>query len=159
MPGSPASRLTRWFPAIEVGRSYRREWLRADLVAGGVLTALLVPQGMAYAELAGLPAVTGLYTSVTALLAYALLGRSRIMMLASAVFHPIFSIFSVWRSTCAISVISCVVTAEGMGIMTAMVRSRSFRFGALSCATMNTFEEIGITKDPVAASRSSIASR
>jgi len=81
MPGSPASRLTRWFPAIEVGRSYRREWLRADLVAGGVLTALLVPQGMAYAELAGLPAVTGLYTSVTALLAYALLGRSRIMML------------------------------------------------------------------------------
>ena len=40
--------------------SYRGGWLRRDLVAGLVLTALLVPQGMAYAELAGLPAITGL---------------------------------------------------------------------------------------------------
>ena len=51
-----------------------------DVVAGLALTALLVPQGMAYAELAGLPAVTGLYTSVLALLAYAVFGPSRIMV-------------------------------------------------------------------------------
>jgi MFS superfamily sulfate permease-like transporter len=54
--------------------------LRQDLLAGLALTGLLVPQGMAYAQLAGLPAVTGLYTSVTALLAYALFGPSRILV-------------------------------------------------------------------------------
>jgi MFS superfamily sulfate permease-like transporter len=43
--------------------SYQARWLPKDVVAGLVLTALLVPQGMAYAELAGLPAITGLYTS------------------------------------------------------------------------------------------------
>ena len=51
--------------------SYRREWLAKDVVAGIVLTTLLVPQGMAYAELAGLPPITGLYTSILCLLGYA----------------------------------------------------------------------------------------
>jgi len=68
-------------PGIGVLRSYRREWLAKDLVAGLILTALLVPQGMAYAELAGLPAITGLYTSILCLLGYALFGPSRILVL------------------------------------------------------------------------------
>src|SRR6476660_3099706 len=68
-------------PGARMVASYRAEWLRRDLVAGLVLTALLVPQGMAYAELAGLPAVTGLYTTAVALLAYAALGPSRILVL------------------------------------------------------------------------------
>ena len=58
-----------------------RTWLAKDLVAGLVLTALLVPQGMAYAELAGLPAITGLYTSILCLLGYAVFGPSRILVL------------------------------------------------------------------------------
>ncbi|MGY1604758.1 SulP family inorganic anion transporter [Geodermatophilus sp. SYSU D00815] len=62
-------------------RGYRPAWLGKDLVAGVVLTALLVPQGMAYAELAGLPPITGLYTTITCLLAYALVGPSRILVL------------------------------------------------------------------------------
>jgi high affinity sulfate transporter 1 len=62
-------------------RTYRASWLRRDLVAGLVLTALLVPQGMAYAELAGLPPITGLYTSIFCLLAYAVFGPSRILVL------------------------------------------------------------------------------
>ena len=62
-------------------RGYDRSWLRRDLIAGLVLTTLLVPQGMAYAELAGLPPATGLYTSVACLLAYALFGPSRILVL------------------------------------------------------------------------------
>ena len=62
-------------------RSYRREWLARDIVAGVVLTTLLVPQGMAYAELAGLPPITGLYTSVLCLLGYAAFGPSRILVL------------------------------------------------------------------------------
>ena len=77
----PASGPGRWIPGLELVRRYRRQWLFRDVLAGLALTALLVPQGMAYAELAGLPAVTGLYTSVLALLAYAVFGPSRIMVI------------------------------------------------------------------------------
>jgi high affinity sulfate transporter 1 len=68
-------------PGVRAISSYRREWLLKDLVAGVVLTTLLVPQGMAYAELAGLPAITGLYTSILCLLGYAVFGPSRILVL------------------------------------------------------------------------------
>jgi high affinity sulfate transporter 1 len=61
--------------------SFRREWLVKDAVAGVVLTTLLVPQGMAYAELAGLPPITGLYTTILCLLGYAVFGPSRILVL------------------------------------------------------------------------------
>ncbi len=73
--------IRSFVPGVGVARSYRREWLRRDLVAGVVLTALLVPQGMAYAELAGLPPVTGLYATLVPLLAYAVFGPSRILVL------------------------------------------------------------------------------
>ncbi|SDO03800.1 high affinity sulphate transporter 1 [Streptomyces sp. cf386] len=75
-----AGRL-RAVPGIRAVSSYRREWLVKDLVAGVVLTTLLVPQGMAYAELAGLPPITGLYTSILCLLGYAVCGPSRILVL------------------------------------------------------------------------------
>src|SRR4051794_41956326 len=68
-------------PGFRALTGYRRSWLAKDLVAGVVLTALLVPQGMAYAQLAGLPSITGLYTTITCLLAYALFGPSRILVL------------------------------------------------------------------------------
>jgi high affinity sulfate transporter 1 len=68
-------------PGAAALRGYHRAWLPKDLVAGAVLTALLVPQGMAYAQLAGLPSITGLYTSITCLLAYAVFGPSRILVL------------------------------------------------------------------------------
>ncbi|MGZ4735526.1 MAG: SulP family inorganic anion transporter [Acidimicrobiia bacterium] len=73
--------LDRWVPGVGAARSYRRKWLRADIVAGLVLAAILVPQGMAYAELAGLPAVTGLYTTIACLVGYAALGPSRVLVL------------------------------------------------------------------------------
>ena len=68
-------------PGLAMLRSYQIGWLRSDVVAGLVLTALLVPQGMAYAELAGLPPITGLYTSILCLVGYALLGPSKILVL------------------------------------------------------------------------------
>jgi high affinity sulfate transporter 1 len=68
-------------PGVGTVRSYRREWLRSDVVAGLVLAAILVPQGMAYAELAGLPAVTGLYTTIACLVGYAIFGPSRVLVL------------------------------------------------------------------------------
>ena len=66
---------------VRVLSSYERSWLPKDVVAGLVLTTLLVPQGMAYAELAGLPAITGLYTSILCLIGYAVFGPSRILVL------------------------------------------------------------------------------
>jgi high affinity sulfate transporter 1 len=73
--------LERWIPGVAAARSYRRPWLRSDVVAGLVLAAILVPQGMAYAELAGLPPVTGLYTTIACLVAYAIFGPSRVLVL------------------------------------------------------------------------------
>jgi len=68
-------------PGIALVRSYKAGWLRSDLVARLILTALLVPQGMAYAELAGLPPITGLYTSVLCLIGYAIFGPSKVLVL------------------------------------------------------------------------------
>ena len=62
-------------------RTYERGWLARDAVAGLVLSALLVPQGMAYAELAGVPAIYGLYTTVVCLVAYAAFGPSPFLVL------------------------------------------------------------------------------
>src|SRR3954470_21565056 len=76
-----AGTLSRFAPGLESITAYRRIWLRNDLVAGLVLTSLLVPQGMAYAELAGLPAITGLYTTMLCLVAYAIFGPSRVLVL------------------------------------------------------------------------------
>jgi high affinity sulfate transporter 1 len=80
MTHAPADRA-RWVPGLQAVSTYQASWLRRDLVAGLVLTTLLVPQGMAYAELAGLPPVTGLYTSIFCLLGYAVFGPSRILVL------------------------------------------------------------------------------
>jgi high affinity sulfate transporter 1 len=72
-----AGRWNRWTPGLAQFRGYRREWLRGDVVAGLTVTAYLVPQVMAYASLAGVPAVAGLWTAVVALAAYLFLGSSR----------------------------------------------------------------------------------
>jgi high affinity sulfate transporter 1 len=82
VPSSARSRgLEKWVPGVHAVRTYERAWLRRDLVAAIVLSALLVPQGMAYAELAGLPAITGLYTTVVCLVAYAAFGPSPYLVL------------------------------------------------------------------------------
>ena len=62
-------------------REYQRSWLASDLMAGLVLTALLVPVGMGYAQAAGLPPITGLYATIVPLVAYAAFGPSRVMVL------------------------------------------------------------------------------
>ena len=71
----------RWLPGFQVLRAYQRSWLPRDLVAGIVLTALLVPAGMGYAEASGLPAIYGLYATIVPLVMYALVGPSRILVL------------------------------------------------------------------------------
>ena len=70
-----------WLPSVEVFRNYQLGWLRNDVVAGVVLTALLIPAGIGYAEVAGLPPVTGLYATIVPLVVYAIVGPSRILVL------------------------------------------------------------------------------
>jgi high affinity sulfate transporter 1 len=74
-------RVGRWAPGLALLARHRGPALRRDLVAGAVLAALLVPQGMAYAELAGVPPVTGLYATLVPLVVYFLLGPSPILVL------------------------------------------------------------------------------
>ena len=68
-------------PVLVWLRSYDRAWLPRDVLAGLVLTTVLVPVGISYAEAAGLPAVTGLYATVVPLLVYAAVGPSRHLIL------------------------------------------------------------------------------
>ncbi len=81
IPPPPTSGLGAWLPGLWVLRHYPRAWLGPDIAAGVVLMALLVPAGMGYASAAGLPPITGLYATIGPLLAYALFGPSRIMVL------------------------------------------------------------------------------
>ncbi|MGC1642607.1 MAG: SulP family inorganic anion transporter, partial [Pseudolabrys sp.] len=67
----------RLLPILDWIPTYRREWLLPDVLAGVALWAVMVPEGMAYASIVGVPPIMGLYTIVPALLAYALLGTSR----------------------------------------------------------------------------------
>ena len=73
--------FSQWVPGIGRLRTYERQWLTFDIAAGLALGAILVPKGLAYAELAGMPAVTGLYASVACLIAYAIVGASRVLVL------------------------------------------------------------------------------
>jgi high affinity sulfate transporter 1 len=71
----------RWLPGVATLREYQRSWLRHDLVAGLVLVTMLVPVGIAYAVASGVPGVYGLYATIVPLLAYAVFGPSRILVL------------------------------------------------------------------------------
>lgn len=72
---------TRWLPGLDTLRRYEASWLRHDIFAGLVLATMLVPMGIAYAEASGLPGIYGLYATIAPLLAYALFGPSRILVL------------------------------------------------------------------------------
>ncbi len=73
--------ISRWLPGLATLREYRLSWLRNDIVAGIVLTTMLVPVGIAYAVASGLPGVYGLYATILPLIAYAVFGPSRILVL------------------------------------------------------------------------------
>nr|WP_035539851.1 sulfate permease [Paraburkholderia hospita] len=89
-----APRWLRWLPGLTMLRTYRVKWLPNDLAAGLVLTTMLVPVGIAYAEASGVPGVYGLYATIVPLLAYAVFGPSRILVLGpdSALAAPILAV-------------------------------------------------------------------
>src|SRR6185295_1340116 len=71
----------RWLPGLDTLRRYEPAWLPHDIFAGLVLATMLVPVGIAYAEASGLPGIYGLYATIIPLLAYAVFGPSRILVL------------------------------------------------------------------------------
>ena len=71
----------RWLPGLQILSQYEAAWLPRDLMAGLVLTTMLVPVGIAYAVASGVPGIYGLYATIVPLLAYALFGPSRILVL------------------------------------------------------------------------------
>jgi len=92
-------KLSRWLPCLEWGRRYDRNSATQDGLAALIVTLMLIPQSLAYAMLAGLPPVTGLYASILPLLAYALFGSSRtlavgpvavVSLMTAAVLAPLF---------------------------------------------------------------------
>ncbi|MEM5366391.1 sulfate permease [Paraburkholderia azotifigens] len=89
-----AARWLRWLPGLTMLKTYRGSWLPNDLAAGLVLTTMLVPVGIAYAEASGVPGVYGLYATIVPLLAYAVFGPSRILVLGpdSALAAPILAV-------------------------------------------------------------------
>ena len=76
-PGSLAQRL---LPVLSWLPGYRRDWLLPDVLAGLAVWAVMVPEGMAYAGIVGVPPIMGLYTIVPPLIVYALLGTSRLLV-------------------------------------------------------------------------------
>ena len=73
------SALSGYFPILTWGRTYGRDTLTSDLLAAVIVTIMLIPQSLAYALLAGLPAEMGLYASILPLIAYAIFGTSRVL--------------------------------------------------------------------------------
>jgi high affinity sulfate transporter 1 len=75
------SHLKRWLPGVQILSEYQAAWLPHDVMAGLVLATMLVPVGIAYALASGVPGIYGLYATIVPLLAYALFGPSRILVL------------------------------------------------------------------------------
>ena len=78
---SPVIGWTRWLPGLQTIKNYNPSWFTSDIAAGLVLTTMLVPVGIAYAEASGVPGICGLYATIIPLLIYAFFGPSRIMVL------------------------------------------------------------------------------
>src|ERR1700760_4488613 len=100
-------------------RNYRAGWLRNDIVAGLVLTTMLVPVGVAYAEASGVPGVCGLYATIVPLLAYAIFGPSRILVLGpdSALAAPVLAVVAMTAAgdpSRAIAVASMMAIVSGL---------------------------------------------
>ena len=109
----------RWLPGLNTLRAYESSWLRHDLVAGLVMTTMLVPVGIAYAEASGVAGINGLYATIVPLLAYALFGPSRILVLGpdsalAAVILTVVLPFSVGEPQRAVAVASTMAIVSGI---------------------------------------------
>ncbi|HEX3197410.1 MAG TPA: SulP family inorganic anion transporter, partial [Propionibacteriaceae bacterium] len=75
--GTSSGRLGRLVPILGWLRSYDRQWLRGDLIAGMTVAALIIPKNLGYAEIAGIPVQNGLYAAAAGAMLYAIFGTCR----------------------------------------------------------------------------------
>src|SRR6201995_4477642 len=137
---------SRWVPGLNTLRSYQSSWLRHDITAGLVMTTMLVPVGIAYAEASGVPGVCGLYATIVPLLAYAIFGPSRILVLGpdSALAAPVLAVVVIGASgdpSRAIAVAGMMAIVSGLvcvvfgllklGFVTELL-SKPIRYGDLN---------------------------
>lgn len=137
---------TRWVPGLQMLSGYQAAWLPRDVMAGLVLTAMLVPVGIAYATASGVPGIYGLYATIVPLLAYALFGPSRILVLGpdsslAAVILAVVLPLSAGDANVAIAVASgmavvsgvvCIVIGMlGLGFVTELL-SKPIRYGYMN---------------------------
>lgn len=125
--------FTRWLPGVQTLREYQLAWLPHDIAAGLVLTTMLVPVGIAYAEASGVPGIYGLYATIIPLLAYALFGPSRILVLGpdsslAALILAVVAPLSHGDPARAIALASMLAIVSGLTCIMAGV----FRFGFIT---------------------------
>ncbi|MDO5691387.1 MAG: SulP family inorganic anion transporter [Pseudomonadota bacterium] len=124
----------RWAPGVHVLFNYQRDWLASDIVAGLVLSAILVPVGMGYAEAAGVPAIYGLYATIIPLVIYALLGPSRIMVLGP-------------DSTLAAVIASLILPLAGGSVERAIALAGVLALMTGVCLLLIGFARLGVMAD------------
>src|SRR6187551_3477701 len=112
-------RWKRWLPGIQFLSEYQAAWFAHDVMAGLVLTTMLVPVGIAYALASGVPGIYGLYATIVPLLAYALFGPSRILVLGpdsslAAVILAVVLPLSGGDATRAVAVASMMAVISGL---------------------------------------------
>lgn len=123
--------LIRWLPGVATLRQYQASWLPHDIVAGVVLTTMLVPVGIAYAVASGVPGIYGLYATIVPLLAYALFGPSRILVLgpdsslAAIILGVVFPL-SAGNPDRAVAIASTMAIVSGLACILAGVARLGF---------------------------------
>src|SRR5215831_1817758 len=115
----------RWLPGLRILSEYQAAWFPRDFMAGLVLTTMLVPVGIAYALASGVPGIYGLYATIVPLLAYALFGPSRILVLGpdSSLAPVILAVVS--------GLVCIVIGVSRMGFVTELL-SKPIRYGYMN---------------------------
>src|SRR6059058_5803047 len=117
--------MNRWkrrLPGLQIVSEYRAAWFASDLMAGLVLTAMLVPVGIAYALASGVPGIYGLYATIVPLLTYALFGPSRILVLGpdsslAAVILAVVLPLSAGDAARAVALASMMAVVTGLALI------------------------------------------
>lgn len=127
------SRFSHYIPILVWLPSYKREWFRPDLIAGLVVLTLLVPEGMAYAQMAGLPPETAFYTAPAAMIGYAIFSTSR-QVITTTTSTIAVMIASVLAGAAVAGTAEYMALASGLAIMVGLLflAMRLFRLGFMS---------------------------